>query len=216
MLFICLSQGCQSIGLHCVELLVDLSRDESTWRGTYNDDQKAAAGARLQTNQILAALSCWESIVLFFAKALLHSVLGLAMMPEVIESSLDAGCNSQEGGCSHYTIDITMSYSRLFVYAALTALLASFTTFMAFRKRKGYLPATTGHLPTIANLVDDWQTDDKGRLWWGDKFPSESEMDSADMASCSYTVRQSLSRHAGTSPAKSLVGPIRAGYLYAG
>lgn len=218
-LFACLVQAIQTIGLHCVELLVNLSRDESIWRKAYGNGKKAAPGARLRSNPLMAAVSSWENIVLFFAKAVLHWIMGQAMVPSLtfdFSEALPALASEQLGGTAsgeldysdlglRYGMQMQMSYPRLFVYAALAILFAVFATFLAFRRRRGYQPAAMGHLPTLANLVDDWRTDDQGRLWWGDK--------STEMDARSGTMR---TRHAGTSPNKAFVGPIHCDALYAG
>lgn len=193
-LFICLIQAGQAVALHCVELLVNLSRDESIWRNAYREGNKAAPGARLNMNPVLAAASSWEAVVLFFAKALLHWIIGQAMSPRI---------ESYGNDMSRRRILLEMSYTRLFLYAALAVLLAVFGTFLACRRRRGYQPSAIGHLPTLANLVDDWRTDSKGRMWWGDKFP--------DARNESMSIR-----HAGTSPNKAFTGAIYGGLPYAG
>ncbi|PHH85062.1 hypothetical protein CDD83_971 [Cordyceps sp. RAO-2017] len=100
-----------------------------------------------------------------------------------------------------------MVYSRLFLYAILAILLAAFATFLAQRRPRGHQPATFGHLQVLADLVDDWGTDEKGRMWWGDKTgPDEpDEPDGVDAV-----------RHAGTSRDKALLAPIRLESRYAG
>lgn len=66
-----------------------------------------------------------------------------------------------------------------------------------------------GHLPTLADLIDNWEMDENGRMWWGDK--------SADDESTDYSSStDQMVRHAGTSANKDLVGPIRMECLYAG
>ena len=90
-----------------------------------------------------------------------------------------------------------------------TVALAAFATFLALRRRKGGQPATFGHIPALANLIDDWRTDENGKMWWGDKSPPLSE-DTGYLSPSSY-----LAKHAGTSPDKSLVGSIHLEYPYA-
>ncbi|KAJ5232559.1 hypothetical protein N7468_005515 [Penicillium chermesinum] len=74
-LFVCLVQALQTIVLHCLELLVNLSRDEGLWRQAYRGT-KEAPGTQLSTNPFLSAASSWENIVLFISKALLHWIIG--------------------------------------------------------------------------------------------------------------------------------------------
>lgn len=111
-----------------------------------------------------------------------------------------------------YAYCIAMTYPKLLAYALLAVRLAAFSTFLALKRYKGCLPATLGpvRLPTLANLVDDWRTNDKGKMWWGDKTP-ENRMEGAGTAGSSSTAK-----HAGTSPDKALVGPIHEDCPYAG
>lgn len=46
-LFLCAVQGSQALALHGVELVVNLGRDESTWRMAYAPGRGEAKGARL-------------------------------------------------------------------------------------------------------------------------------------------------------------------------
>jgi hypothetical protein len=61
---------------------------------------------------------------------------------------------------------INMFYGPIFVYTIIAALFTAFITFLAFKHPRGPQPATWGSIQTLANLVDDWETDDAGRFWW--------------------------------------------------
>jgi hypothetical protein len=207
-LFICLVQSVHTVALHCVELFVNLSRDESIWRKAYKTGEKPAVGTSLRTNPALAASSSWENLVLFSSKALLYWLIGQSMSSWMLPSPTEEDKNSVDPS---YALGVVMLYARLCLYAILVIVLATFTTFLALRKRRGHLPATMGHLLTIANLVDEWRTDSRGRLFWGDKTPAEDENDVVGMVPDTDMVR-----HAGSSLDRSLVGPIRNDALYAG
>ena len=97
-------------------------------------------------------------------------------------------------------ITFYMISTRLMLYAGLAILLASFATFLALRKRSGPQPATMGHLQTIADLVDDWTLNEKGRIFWGDK--------GADM--------EAEIRHAGTGSDPDTLDKISLDAIYAG
>lgn len=178
-LFLCALQGFQAIGLHCVELLVNLDRDEKLWRAA-----SGPKGAALKSLPLLAALKNWENCLLFALKPALHWLMGASIFPTFGE----------------YGFSFQMSYSRLLVYGVGCVVAASFATFLAARRPRGYQPATWGHLQTIINCVDEWSEE----MWWGDK----GELDKAeeDGACC---------RHAGFASNRCDVAEIRGDALYA-
>jgi hypothetical protein len=92
-----------------------------------------------------------------------------------------------------YGFQFEMVYSRLIVYAILAVLVAAFGTYLALKRPRGCQPATLGHLQTLVDLIDDWKTDQDGRMWWGDKSQLELEAEV---------------RHAGTCSDKTVLGPI--------
>jgi hypothetical protein len=59
--FVFAIQGAQTIGLHCIELLVNISRDEDAWRRAYPEkrehSQRSREGARLSSNAFKSAAS---------------------------------------------------------------------------------------------------------------------------------------------------------------
>ena len=200
-LFVCLIQASQTLGLHCVELLVNLSRDEVAWRQAYGEKEQEAPGAQLSTNPFRAALSSWENIVLFVAKAVLHWVIGQSMLPSIgLEDNGDDAF--MDNWTPKYGFQIDMIYSRLVIFSILALLLAAFATYLALRRPRGCQPATLGHLQTLADLIDDWETDENGRIWWGDK----TQLLEAD----------DQLRHAGTSWDKKILSPLCTRARYAG
>ncbi|PMD29192.1 hypothetical protein L207DRAFT_504579 [Hyaloscypha variabilis F] len=152
-LFTCAIQGAQTIGLHCVELLVNLSRQEPNAKEKLNKK-----GAQLEIPAFRAAATSWEYSLLFILKALLHWLLG-----QSLQATFALG--------SAYSFNIV--YIRVFVYSIVAMVLAVFATYLAFQKPKGPQPATWGHLQTLADLVDDWRAGEDGSLWWGDKGSNE-------------------------------------------
>ncbi|GFF52872.1 hypothetical protein IFM51744_07957 [Aspergillus udagawae] len=200
-LFVCLIQASQTVALHCLELLVNLSRDEGIWRQAYSETREAP-GAQLATNPIRAALSSWENAVLFIAKAVLHWIIGQSLIPSVtMEASKDIESFSStpvEDLSTHvedqfkHGFQFDMVYSRLIVYAILAVFVATFASYLALRRPRGCQPAALGHLQTLVDLIDDWKTDLGGRMWWGDKTQLEA----------------GPVRHAGTCWDKTVLGPI--------
>ncbi|KAF4214347.1 hypothetical protein CNMCM8980_009166 [Aspergillus fumigatiaffinis] len=215
-LFVCLIQASQTVALHCLELLVNLSRDEGIWRQAYTETREAP-GTQLATNPFRAAVSSWENAVLFIAKAVLHWIIGQSLIPSVtMEDSKDIAKDIEsfasipvEDLSAHMQNDLSfkrgfqfdMVYSRLIIYAILAVLVATFATYLALRRPRGCQPAALGHLPTLVDLVDDWKTDQAGRMWWGDKTP---ELEAGQV------------RHAGTCWDKTVLGPICTTARYAG
>ncbi|RDA93962.1 hypothetical protein CP533_5038 [Ophiocordyceps camponoti-saundersi (nom. inval.)] len=185
LLFICAIQGVQTLGLHCVELLVNLSRDETVWRRGYSSETtKQAPGLKLSQSPLVAAVSSWENMMLLLAKAVLHWAASQAMLAYVSPRF--------SGG-----VMIFFVYSRLALYTLLALLLALFATYLALRRPDGCQPTTLGHLQTIADLVDDWKTDDQGRIWWGGKTQSFDTNSNGEQI-----------QHAGTSCNRRLLSSI--------
>ncbi|KAJ5688769.1 hypothetical protein N7462_003161 [Penicillium macrosclerotiorum] len=198
LLFVSLIQGIQTIALHCLELLVNLSRDEGIWRLAYSETKKAP-GAQLATNPFRAAVSSWENILLFIAKALVHWIIGQSLIPSVgveqfqnFEFIASTSIEDLKSLSFKHGFQCDMVYSRLILYAVLAILVAILATILALRRPRGHQPTALGHLQTLVDLIDDWKSDKNGRIWWGDK--SQQETDKV--------------RHAGTSWDKTLLGPI--------
>ena len=213
LLFLCGIQAAQTIALHCTELLVNISRDETSWRNAYVMPERKHSGNIIVGSPMWAAALSWENAILFVAKALLHWCVGQALKPTITFE--DTGAEFHPSDTAHTDdpgsitssqpvgIEFEMIYSRLMIYAILAILLACFTTFLGLRRRKGCQPASMGHLQTIVDLVDDWTTDEKGKLWWGDKT-LENDTSFGQI------------RHAGTSCFKDALGSISMTSKYAG
>jgi hypothetical protein len=157
-LFTCAIQCTQTIGLHCIELIVNMSRDEATWRQAY----LRSRGASLASHGFVEASSSLPNLVLFSSKAILHWLLGQCLMVSFIYSGSSQG---------NYSFD--MVYMRVFIYGCIVTVLAIFTTYLVVRRPHGPQPAAWGHFQTLADLIDDWSLDPVGRLWWGDKGVSD-------------------------------------------
>lgn len=195
LLFVTVIQAIQTTGLHCTELLVNLSRDESAWR-----QATGKHGATYHSAPFYAAATSWENLTLFMAKAVLHWIIGQSLMAQV--GYVVLGDKSTKKGAVFFT----MIWSRLVIYAACAVFMAVFATFLASRKPKGPQPATWGHLQTLADLIDNWKTDKNGKFWWGDTtslLASASEMDTSV-------------RHAGMSEKREKLGEIYMDSPYAG
>ena len=128
-------------GLHCIEMLVNLSRDEGFWRRATSKD-----GVKSKYNAISEALLSRQTILLFLGKAAAHWCIG------------------QSFNIVHSRIFNVMT-GPVFLLTAVLALLAYFGKRLAYDRPKGPQPATYGHIQTLADLIDIWSE----TMYWGDK-----------------------------------------------
>jgi hypothetical protein len=190
-LFLFVIHGLQALGLHCVELLVNMSRDEQCWQ-----QSSRRKGAQMSSEPLLSVLNSWRTILLTSLKAVLHWTLGQSLAPQYFLSGYDDPTDDSFvflGG----VILFHVSPSRLLIYCTCLTITAIYTTILAFWPVRSSQPAAWGHLQTLADLVDDWETKD-GRIWWGDKGSN------------------GLIRHAGTASYSEAVGEVLMGEDYAG
>lgn len=152
LLLVSIFQGILTLALHCIELLVNLSRDETTWRAT-----SSKRGSAANYNSIVAACRSWETICLFLFKAAINWLNGLSL------------CLSQSGYRGSAQISVTLRPVQIFYLTLCTAILALLATFISFRRPQGPQPATYGHLQTLADLVDEWSP----HMYWGHKAASD-------------------------------------------
>lgn len=152
-LFLCGIQAATTVALHCIELVVNMTRDERCWRAS-----TSASGARLSTTPVIGVLRSWEALILLGMKATLHWLLGQSMVPRYGEDSWYDGMS----------VIFDMSWSRLFILASGMAFTAIFATVLVMWRFHGSQPVCWGSLATLADLVDSW-CPPSGRLWWGDK-----------------------------------------------
>jgi hypothetical protein len=138
-------QSIVTLSLHCAELLVNLSRDEKVFR-----ELIGPRGTNGHYNSILAAFTSWQTIVLFALKAIVHWIFGLAI-------------NLQ------FQIGVNMHPPQIFYFAGISLVTAIFGLSLSLQRPRGYLPASYGHIQTIADIVDDWA--DSGCMFWGEKDP---------------------------------------------
>jgi hypothetical protein len=140
-----------TVGLHTAELQVNLARDEAFWRRMIS-----SRGCRIADyDSIVAALKSWQYLVLFFSKTFIHWLYGMSVNVFTFPGS-DVN-------------NLVMRPAQIIYLTVGLCLLCIFVTFLALRRPKGPLPATFGHLQTMANIVDEW--DDV--LFWGHKGKGE-------------------------------------------
>lgn len=136
-------QSLVTLSLHCAELIVNLTRDEKVYR-----ELIGPIGTNGHYSSILAAFTSWQTLFLFALKAGVHWMFGL-------------GINLQ------FQLGVNMHPPQIFYFAAVSLTAAIFGLFLSVRRPAGYLPASYGHIQTIADVVDEWA--DSGSMFWGEK-----------------------------------------------
>jgi hypothetical protein len=208
LILFCGIQGLQTVGLHCAELIVNMSRDEALWRraadfrpGSASKFPWASGGASFISDPFISALLSWQNVVLFLLKAFLHWCFGQAIAFAYYPADQDPDSDYPITSLTKWTYagDLVIAFrtGALLVYGGSAVLLAMFITYLALRKPKGPQPATWGHVQTLANLIDCWDVDENGCFWWGDKGVDEDAV-----------------RHAGTSCNAQCLEPVRMDSLY--
>lgn len=137
-------QGVVTLSLHCAELIVNLSRDEKIYRALIGP-----RGTNGHYSSILAAFTSWQTLVLFVFKAGVHWMFGLAI-------------NLQ------FQLGVNMHPPQIFYFSSFCLAAALFGLLLSLRRPSGYLPASYGHIQTIADVVDEWA--DSGSMFWGEKY----------------------------------------------
>ncbi|KAF3395224.1 hypothetical protein DPV78_009055 [Talaromyces pinophilus] len=130
--FICFS-------LHCIELLFNVSRDETVWR------KAASVGIKTNPSPIKSFTNNWQSLVLMTSKSLIQWIFGYAFRADVL---------------------ITMDLLPLVTMAGLYLTLSIFTECVIRHRPKGPQPVTYGDIQRLSFLIDEWDHD---VLFWGDK-----------------------------------------------
>ncbi|KAG2028496.1 hypothetical protein BDR03DRAFT_976511 [Suillus americanus] len=142
-------QGSLTLGLHCLELIANVIRDERQRRCA-----TGRKGLRTATNPVKTLITHPICLVLFIAKPFLHWMFGLSFAVS------NSAFNEKLEGVSiiMFSVQIWNLCIALFIFA-------SFFTFVALGRPRGAQPAAYGHLQTLANLVDEWSP----VMWWGHK-----------------------------------------------
>lgn len=183
-LFQLLLQGVLVGVFHCVELLVNLWREESDWKEADTEEgtnSHAVSPAR-------ATLRSWLTISMTLLQAGVSWIVGQAIVLY--------GYNEEDTGSQdHPPRDMTDTYihfssSRLILVSAALATVAVFATVMAFWSTRSQQPAAFGHIQTLSNLMDEVPVGTK-RFYWGDKGVTRAE--SRDVAHAgTASVREGL------------------------
>jgi hypothetical protein len=137
-------QSVVTLSLHCAELIVNLSRDEKVYR-----ELIGPRGTNGHYNSVQAAFTSWQTLFLFALKAGVHWMFGLAI-------------NLQ------FQLGVNMHPPQIFYFGGFSLVAAIFGLLLSVWRPKGCLPASYGHIQTIADVVDEWA--DSGSMFWGEKY----------------------------------------------
>jgi len=138
----CLVLAIITLGLHAVESITNVMRDEAIWR------KATSEGVSPDRSTTLEGLSNWPCWVLFVFKSLTHWIYGYAFSTDLY---------------------VFMSLLPLIALTTCFIILGLFTEFLVRWKPKGAQPATYGDMDRLLGLVDEWNHD---LIFWGDKGAS--------------------------------------------
>ncbi|KAK9449680.1 uncharacterized protein V1518DRAFT_414364 [Limtongia smithiae] len=196
-----------AMGIHCAELHVLSYRDEMIWR-----QLASKKGSSPNYSVLFGTVKYWPALILSLYKPIFHWLYGMAMYVD-------------------YQYGLLLNPPQFLTVSIFWLFLVVFIAIVSSLKFKGPLPATYGHLQTIANIIDVWEP----RMYWGHKSVEElwdsgsdiydDDMDkitiydseaSFDEAKSQYTEHKSPDKigHAGTSHIFNLVDVISFDYPY--
>ncbi|KAG1859011.1 hypothetical protein DFJ58DRAFT_726471 [Suillus subalutaceus] len=146
-------QGPLTLGLHCSELIANVIRDERQWRcATGRKGLRTAMNPVKTINSHSPDLSCTFRCEAF--PAITDWMFGLSFQ---IANDISEG-KLVGSGVFMNTPQIWNLCIALFMFVYLITSVARY-------RPRGPQPAASGHLQTLANLVDEWYP----VMWWGHK-----------------------------------------------
>lgn len=148
-LFVAALQLLYTIALHVAEQFANLHRDEQAWRYA-SRLRPVTGGAIIGRDATKAAVKAWPTVLLFTMKPVCHWLFGLSFPVDQDQS-------------------ILYHPFPLFALAGAFVLLASFATYLAFRRPSGPQPSAYGNIQRLVDMIDDWGQGAGGRIFWGDK-----------------------------------------------
>lgn len=180
-------QAFMTLSLHCAELVVNLIREEKSWRAASKQGRKCS-------NALSSLLRSFPALILFILKPVLHWMYSLACTVE-------------------FSSGISMRAPQIFYLGAGALVMAVFVALCTCWRPKGPQPAAYGHLQTLADLVDTWPNAGE-RMFWDEKdvrrtcgsAPVYSSMDDSEPSEApgenNELMAKSYVRHAGTAAEK--------------
>lgn len=151
--FVSTLQGILTLILHCVELIVNLHRDERWWRTATS--HRGCLNSNYDS--ISQALISWPTALLFLFKAIIHWFFGLSL-----KKFFDP---------NQALPFLRFRPMQILYLTVITLVLVVIMSMVAFRSPRGPQPAAYGHLQTLADCVDEWTA--TGDFWWGHKWEGD-------------------------------------------
>jgi hypothetical protein len=142
-------QASISVPLHCMELIVNVTRDETAWRHAATEK-----GASLHTSGLMGAFQSWQWWILFIMKPFAQWLFSSASVWSIYENT---------------AVLVSVNAIPLAVLTGVMIFLTFLGEHMARKRQNGPQPAAYGHLQTIVDLIDDWGEGSKKPLYWGVK-----------------------------------------------
>lgn len=133
-------QSLLTLGLHCAELVVTMSRDEDIWRTLYTKSGYTPNSA------LLVVLKSPKSLLLLALKPFVHWLYSLSLT-------------------YYFEWGIFIRPPQILYMALSVLVLAVFCTILCFVRPRGPQPAAFGNIQTLVDLVDCYGR----RMWWGHK-----------------------------------------------
>jgi hypothetical protein len=134
-----LFQAPLTLVLHYSELLIDVVRDERTWR-----EASSERGAKVNENIAIGAIKNWPGLILFLFKGLTQWVYSYAFVVDAV---------------------VSVSLLPLVTFAVLMLLLAVFAECLSRWEPEGRQPATWGNLELLGKYMEIM---DGERVYWVD------------------------------------------------
>lgn len=137
------------VPLHCMELIVNVTRDETAWRHATTEK-----GASLHTSGLKGAFQSWQWWILFAMKPFAQWLFTSASVWSIYENT---------------EVLVCVNAIPLAVLTGVMIFLTFLGEHMARKRQNGPQPVAYGHLQTIVDLIDDWGEGSKKPLYWGVK-----------------------------------------------
>ncbi|KIJ47516.1 hypothetical protein M422DRAFT_248937 [Sphaerobolus stellatus SS14] len=179
-------QGALTMALHCCELIINVLRDENTWR------KATTRKGTKPINSVKAVGAFWPSVALQVAKPILHWMFGfcLSLRGTIAYVGVPDKFSSNDDGLTQASLQVIMRSVQTWYLMVAFAIFTGLITFLAISHPKGPQPAAYGHVQTLANLIDNWAPD--MTMWWGHKERLGEEHHDENM-------EREIVHHAGTS-----------------
>ena len=185
--FCVMIQSCLTVGLHCAELQVIMQRDESIWRTLSSPEGSKSESTY---NSVTQPLMFVPNAMLLIFKPVVHWFFGSALQVD-------------------YAKGVLMRVPHITYLTILWLVFVGFVAFLSFRRPKGPLPVTYGHLQTMADLADEVGA----VMFFGDKGVADASMMAEGEENDQLDgMGNSELRHAGTSAEP--LPPVQIGSLY--